>query len=262
MRTHDELLTAAAMVQMRTRRTAPVAPFDAHVEAAHAFLMSAVDILDVGMAGLLRRLDEPAIERGQRLLFAHAHTAGVRPKGIRPTLEAFRSLEIRQALGERPAAAAVVLCPSLVIAGMAPQESHAIDRGGTAQHLAARLGDTPVVERRLRHTFEPPVVATARLEDRAQPRRHSKHPVAVVATGLNQQHAVPAVFTKAVRKRASGCSRANDDIIECFVHAIPIAAYVCRFSILAGRTRWRFARQGPGTSLRVRAENPGLIHCA
>ena len=64
---------------------------------------------------------------------------------IRTALLVFGLFEIGQDIFIGPASAAL-LPPQIIIAGMAADIDHAVDRTGPAQHLAARLVQAPPFE--------------------------------------------------------------------------------------------------------------------
>ena len=130
-----------------------------------------------------------------------------------------RTLEIGQHVGIGPAGVAERR-PLIVIAAVAADIDHRIDRGGAAEPLAARLIADPAVEAGLRHRIERPVVDLARDHQDHRARR-GYHPVVALAAGFQQRHRRVRVLGKAARDRAAPGATAHHHKIECIRHACP-----------------------------------------
>src|SRR6185503_9164390 len=129
-------------------------------------------------------------------------------------LPALGAHEVGQALVVRPAACAVAR-PAVVVAGVAAHVRHGVDRGGTAEHLAAHHFDRAVAEVRLGLGVVAPVVQAV-APDLADADRDVDERIAVRAARLEQQHATVVVFRQPVREHAARRARADDDVVEFF----------------------------------------------
>src|SRR6266403_71597 len=131
----------------------------------------------------------------------------------------FGAFEVGQHVGVGPAGVAKRR-PLIIIAAMAADIDHRVDRGGTAEPLAARLIADPAVEAGLRHRIERPVVDLARDHQDHRARR-GYHPVVALAAGFQQRHRRVRVIGKAARDRAAPGATAHHHKIECIRHACP-----------------------------------------
>jgi hypothetical protein len=131
----------------------------------------------------------------------------------------FRTLEVGQHVGVGPAGIAERR-PLIVIAPVAADIDHRVDRGGTAEPLAARLIADPAVEAGLRHRIERPVVDLARDHQDHRARR-GYHPVVALAAGFQQRHRRPGILGEPARDRAAPGATARHHKIECIRHAYP-----------------------------------------
>ncbi len=127
---------------------------------AEAFMLLGIEILADPELRLARRLQERLLHRVVGAQFVD---------GQRPALAVilaveigivFRTLEIGQHVGIRPAGIAE-RGPLIVVAPVAADIDHGVDRGRAAEPLAARLIADPPVEARLRHGVKRPVVELA-----------------------------------------------------------------------------------------------------
>ncbi len=105
------------------------------------------------------------------------------------------------------------LAPVVVVGGLSPHRDHGVDGGGTADHLAAGIGQRAAVEAGFRLGPEHPVRAGIADGEEVADRDVKPDPV-VVAAGLQDQHAVFGVGRQPVGDDAAGGARANDDIVE------------------------------------------------
>jgi hypothetical protein len=94
----------------------------------------------------------------------------------------FRTLEVGQHVGVGPAGIAQRR-PLVVVAAVAADIDHRVDRGRTAEPLAARLIADPPLQAGLRHRIEGPVVELARDHQRQRARR-GDHPIVARAAGF------------------------------------------------------------------------------
>ncbi len=104
-------------------------------------LVGVVEVAPPAHLELLGRLDEHLVERVGPLRVGHVQRpAGAVIGRVAQRLVVLRPAEIRQHLGVRPARAAE-RSPFVVVARMAADIDHAVDRARPAQHLAARDDD-------------------------------------------------------------------------------------------------------------------------
>ena len=130
-----------------------------------------------------------------------------------------RALEVGQHVGIGPAGVAE-RGPVVVIAAVAADIDHGVDRGRAAEPLAARLIADAPVEACLRHGIERPVVDLAGDHQDHRARR-GDHPIVVLAAGLQQRHRRFGILGKPARDRAAAGAAAHHHKIECVRHAHP-----------------------------------------
>ena len=130
----------------------------------------------------------------------------------------------------------------IVIAAVAADIDHRIDRGRAAQPLAARLIADPAIEARLRHGIEGPVVDLAGDHQDHRARR-GDDPVVVPAAGFQQRHRGLGILGQAAGHRAAAGTAAHHYKIERIRHGHPPVAYAPRlgFCVLSGKS----SRQAP-----------------
>lgn len=181
------------------------------LEVAAAFVVATVEILDAGDAGLRRRLLE-GIEQlpGEPLAFYPPFAAGaVHFAG--PGEMVLHPAEQRQQLSPAPARIAFGH-PLVVVAGLATHVDHAIDRGASSEHLAARVLQGTTVEPGDLVGVEAPV--GTRVADAVEVADGNVDPGIVVrAAGFQQQDTVGRVGGKPVGQQAAGRSGANDEVV-------------------------------------------------
>ena len=120
--------------------------------------------------------------------------------------------EIRQHIGEAPARIAE-LAPVIEILRLPANVQEPVDRRGAAHHLAARLDDLPAAELRLGLGIVEPVVPRIG-EQLGVADRHVDPEIAILAAGLDQQHAMLAAGRQAVCQHAPGAACTDDDVVE------------------------------------------------
>ncbi len=103
----------------------------------------------------------------------------------------------------------------IVVLVLAADIQEPVDRARSAQHLAARLNDLPVVELRLRFGFVKPIDLGI-IEQFAEAKRHVDPEMAVVAAGFQEQHAMAARRGQPIGQHAARGAGADDDVIEMF----------------------------------------------
>ena len=109
--------------------------------------------------------------------------------------------------------------PGIVVAGLAADVQHGVDRARTAQHLAARNRQAPVAGARLGLRVEAPVDAWA-VDHLPEADGHMDEGMPITGAGFEQQHAVARVRAKPVGQHATGGAGADDDVVE-LLHAAP-----------------------------------------
>ncbi len=156
---------------------------------ADALLPGAVEIGVGRDAGLDRGRDHRVAERrAHRVRDVQRSADAVEIVGA--ALLVLRLLEERQYRIPVPALAAA-LAPVVVIGRCAAHIDHAVDRAGAAQHLAARLVESAVVELLLGLALEHPI--DPRVGERLGVAERDMDPrVAVTPAGFEQQHAPAA----------------------------------------------------------------------
>ena len=109
-------------------------------------------------------------------------------------------------------------CPLVVVASVAADIDHGVDRGRAAEALAARLIADAPLQARLRHRVERPVVDSA-CEHKHQRARRGHHPIVASAAGIQQRHRCLRVFRKTPRHSAAAGAATHHDEIEYIGHA-------------------------------------------
>ena len=169
----------------RGRTAPPVA--HRQLQRPDTFLFGAIEVAVVGIARLLRALDERVVQRMIGAQVGHRERPALAVEFVRAVLLILRLAEIRQHVVIRPAGVAE-LAPQVEVLLLAADIDQAVDRRRTAKHLAARQRNAAVVEFRHRLGFEIP--RHLRIVDVAiEPRGDVDPGIAVLAAGLQQQHA-------------------------------------------------------------------------
>ncbi len=201
-------------VQVRARRRQPAASVHVAVERTEPLLPVAVDVLGQVQPGLLDRLEERTEQRvvgGSPLQHQRARVAavGVVEGRLHAVLHA---LEVGKAVRVVPRLHAGVGAPPLVVERIPALEDHPVDAARTAQHLAARVVDAPVVHVRLGLGLVLPVVEAA-ADRKRQRRRHVDEdvPGVIGAPRLQDQDAVGRVGGQTVGEGTASGPAADDD---------------------------------------------------
>ena len=223
-------------VNVAARRAPALATPLRDLVAAEAFLLLAVEILGGAELGLARGLQ---VDLPHRIV-------GSQPRDMERAALAvivaaefgiiLRALEIGLHVGIGPAGVAE-RSPVIVIAPVAADIDHRIDRGRASQPLAARLIADAPVEAGLRHRLERPVVDLARDHQDHGP-RGGHHPIVVGAAGLQQRHRRPGVLRETAGDRAAAGTAADHHKIKRIRHGRPPAFYAPRlgFCALSGKS--------------------------
>ena len=172
-----------------------------------AVLGIAIEVLVARQTGLLPRVDEGMRDQVVRALFAHrqrtAHPVPLRSAA----LVVLRLEEVRQQIRPRPAGNT----PVVVVAVVAADVDHRVDRGGAAEHLAARQRDPPAEALPLGRRVVVPVDLRPGKFQVSQ--RHVDVLAGVRRPSLEQQHLDIRIFTQTVRKHAARRAGPNDHIV-------------------------------------------------
>ena len=206
------LLRALRRTQIGERRAGAAAATGRGLEKSRAFLGRAVEIGIGRDAGLGGGDDEGFRQRIMVPPVGHRQRSAAAVIFVGAALLVLGLLEIGQHVVIAPAGIAA-LAPAIVILVLAAHIEQAVDRTRTAEHLAARLEHLPAVQSRLRLGLVHPVDGLF-LEQLAVAERYVDPEIAVLRSGLQQQHGVFAVGAQAIGEHASGRAGADDDIVE------------------------------------------------
>ena len=186
-----------------------------HLQAGETFLGGTVVIRRFLVTGLFHRVEETVEYRILHIRRADFPRPVRTTIGIVPVLKRFRALEIGQHVIEGPAGQ-TLLAPAVVIAVIAAHISHHIDRGRTAEHLAARVEQPSVVNIGFGFGFirpvEPGIVPYF-----ADTKRHVDHEALVPVARFQRQHPVGSVGAQPVGQYTAGRPGAHDDVIDCIL---------------------------------------------
>jgi hypothetical protein len=187
LRLHPQVGTVCDVrMNIAARRAPALAILLRHLVGAETFLLFGVKILADAELRLTRGFQKDLLYRivgaqsvdGERTALAVIFAVEI---GV-----VFRTFEVRQHVGMRPAAVAKRR-PLVVVAAVTADIDHRIDGAGATQPLAARLVAGPAVEAGLRHRLQRPVVDLARHHQHQRAGR-GDHPVVVAAASLQQRH--------------------------------------------------------------------------
>ena len=111
-----------------------------------------------------------------------------------------------------PCCHALILAPLLIVKRVAALKDHAVDTARPAQHLAAAVGDLPVVHKGLWLRFVAPIIVFV-ANRKGEPRRHVDKdiPEIIGAAGLEHQYTVARVGAQAVGQHTARRAAANDN---------------------------------------------------
>ena len=171
-----------------------------------------VDVLMVFEPDLLPGLDHRVAQ--ERLVggVRSQQRPALAVKRVLPALPALGLFEIGQHIVPRPAAIAE-LPPMVEILGLAADIDHPVDRAGTAQHAAARIGDGAPIGAGVglgrvapgdRRMIQQPHIAGRDVDQR----------VAVRPAGLDQHDAGTGIFAQPIGQHAPRRAGADNDIIR------------------------------------------------
>ncbi len=182
------------------------------LEITGALLARAVEIVVARDARLLRCGDEGLAQLVRVALVGDAERAAGAVERVGAALLVLGLLEIGQHVVVAPADIAE-LAPVVEILLLAADIDAAIDRARAAQHLAARLNDAAAVELGLGLALIEPVDLRV-LEQLAVAQGDVDPGVAVLAAGLEQQHALGAGRREPVGEHAARRAAADDHVVE------------------------------------------------
>jgi choline dehydrogenase-like flavoprotein len=131
---------------------------------------------------------------------------------VRAAPPPFEALEVWQHVRAAPTVQ-TARGPTIEIRRMAADECHCVGRRGAADYLAARAFDGATADARFGAREVLPVDASLG-EDLSPAERNVDPGTAVPAAGLEHQHAHVAILAQAIRKRATGRARADDEVVE------------------------------------------------
>ena len=230
---HMQVGAPARRLQIGVRRAPAPAAMDRHVHRTEAFLAMAVHVGSAAVSGLDAGFDKGRVERVgqgsargvQRPRVAAIAVAAI---AVAARAEALGLAEIGQHLGIGPAGRAA-FGPAVVVQGVAADIGHAVDRGGTADHPAARAVQAPPAQMRLGLGPVGPVIAPAALGD-GEGARHLQEDAAVAAAGFEQQHGRAAVLGQPAGQHTARRARADHDIVKCptVVHPVNLPRSLLR----------------------------------
>jgi hypothetical protein len=201
-----------ARVQVGPRGVPANAAVNVALGDVDALLPEGIVVLDPDVASLHAGLEEGLVHRMVGLAGLDLHRAGAAAIGVAALVEGLRALEVRQAGRVAPAFEAAI-CPVVVVPGIAADPVQPVDRGGPAEHAAARLVDLAVLQMRFRLGVVVPVEAVVH-QRQAERRRHVDMDVVVARTRFDQQDGVTPVLRQPAGERAPRRSRAHDDEVE------------------------------------------------
>ena len=139
---HGQILAPHRRVQIGDRRRAALAILDRQLVIGSALLRRPIDVVHHRQAHLAAGLQHRVRDRMMRGHIRHVERTALAVTGQTPPLLMFRLEEIGQAVVKGPALAAQ-LTPTVIIRRLTAHIEKAVDRGRTAQHLAARPAVNP-----------------------------------------------------------------------------------------------------------------------
>ncbi len=207
VRQHRQVRPLHRRMQIRHRRARAHAPALGQLIDAHAILLTVVEVLVARQPRLYPRVHPCARDQVPRALLAHRQrtTRAMPSRGA--ALIVLGLHEVRQQLIPRPSAHA----PLVVVARVAADVDHRVDRRAPAQHPPARQRYPPVAALRLRRRVVVPV--DLRPRQLQIPQRHMD--VLVRHPAVPPPAAAPSrrVLAQPAREHTSRRSRTHDHIV-------------------------------------------------
>ncbi len=189
---------------------------DGGFAAGEAFGIVAGKVVAGGEARARRGRHQGVVQGAVGLDRRHPHRAGAPMVGPLAAPAGLHLLEIGQDVGVAPAGRAH-LGPLVEVQRVAAHVEHAVDRGGAAEHLAARQGHAPAVHVRLR--LGPVAPVHGGIHDRLEESDgHLEVIGAVLAAGLQQQHRDARVLAETGGHHTTGGACAHHHIVEGLGH--------------------------------------------
>ena len=212
MRQNAQVASPHRRAQIGVGRAPAPSPVHRHGHASETLLLVAVVVRGGRIAGLPCRLQPGVVQRIVQAPIAVVQRT-VAAAVLRITaLVRVGAAEIGQHMAIAPALGALFF-PAVEIERVAAHPDHAVDRGRTPQHLAARRGQPPSAKMRFRLGGKTPVVFRHVHRDRQRGRHLNQHR-AIRAAELQQQHAGLAVLGQTARQYAARRAGADHDVVE------------------------------------------------
>ena len=190
------------------------------LEIGRALVVAGVEVVDLGHARRMRRVPDPVEDVPADTRMLHPPFAARAVKLARTIGMVLDRLEQRQDVVPAPALEAE-LAPMVVVRRLTAHVDHGVDRGRSAEGLAARIGEGPPVQPGLGRRLEHPVRARIADGEEIADRDVEPDPV-VLAAPLQKQHAIARIGGEPVGEDASGRTGPGDDIVE-FFHDLALA---------------------------------------
>ncbi len=224
--------------QIAGRGAPALAIADGQLVRAETLLLETVEVLGELVTRLGPGADEAGKDRAGRRGLGDIERPLAAMIGVGPALEGLGAFEIGQHLGIGPAPQPH-LAPLVIVAGMAADIDHAIDRGRAAPALAARPPQLAVFQIGFRLGPEAPVIGPLIGQQRAHARGHLDQDRVVLAAGFQQQHLDLGIGGQPVGQHAAGRAGADDDIVVTVQRALACAQLLFVAAMLARRMQKR-----------------------
>ena len=179
------------------------------VHPTEPFLLPAVHVFGMWIAGFSPRLDKGSVERVFRVPDRNDQGSIAAVIIIATTGMRFSTFEIRQYLGVGPSPASG-LGPTVIVTGVTADVIHAVNGRRSAEHAAARLMNHPIIQKRFRLGSVLPVESRT-LDGSSERRRHLDTPIVVLGARLQKQHRAARVLREPIGQDTSGRACAHDD---------------------------------------------------
>ena len=215
----SQVASLARGTQIGDRRADAAAVARSDVVITCTFLTGRIEVRITRDANTLCGLDKRIAERVPVRQFRHRKRPVPAMKVIGAALKRLGLAKVRQHIIESPSRIAQSR-PFVEILALPAYVDQAIDRTGTAEHLAARGEHTPASQLGFRLGLIHPVHLRFG-EQLAVTDRHMDPRISIGWAGLEQQNGMAPVFTEPVGKNATGRSGPNDDVVV--FHGTPVA---------------------------------------
>ena len=212
VRAHAKIRAVAHRAQIADRGRTARAVLLCDLIGTEPFLLRAVEIVIERVAAFLRGFDECVGQHVAATQVLHAQRPVRTVQLAAAARIAFGALEIGQHVLPGPTLVADHARPFVVVARVAADVAHRIDRARTAEHAPARPPQAAVVQRRLGLGRVIPVDAFL-ADQLGEAGGHVDERVPVARAGLEQQHTPVRIGAQAVGQHAAGRSGADDDAV-------------------------------------------------